>query len=66
MNHKRKRPKNRRAGCSTFKPCKGNGNNRLSKKEHIIKEDMALLRFANERERTFDPAKTLTHEQVWG
>jgi hypothetical protein len=30
MNHKRGRPKNRRAGCKLCKPWKGNGMRKLS------------------------------------
>ncbi len=31
-----------------------------------IREDVALSKFAEERENTFDSSNALTHEQVWG
>jgi metal-responsive CopG/Arc/MetJ family transcriptional regulator len=31
-----------------------------------LREDRALARFAQEREKTFDKSKALTHEEVWG
>jgi hypothetical protein len=30
-----------------------------------LREDMGLAALADERERTFDPKKALTHEQAW-
>ncbi|OPY70669.1 MAG: hypothetical protein A4E57_00286 [Syntrophorhabdaceae bacterium PtaU1.Bin034] len=31
-----------------------------------LREDQALARFADEREKSFDKTKALTHEEVWG
>ena len=31
-----------------------------------LREDQALARFADEREKSFDKSKALTHEEVWG
>jgi len=31
-----------------------------------IEEDIVLVRVADQRGKTFDPATALTHEQVWG
>jgi hypothetical protein len=40
--------------------------NKRSDKEHSEREeDRLLIRFAEERERSFDRRKALTHEQVW-
>lgn len=39
MHHKRKRPKNRRAGCLMCKPHKANG---IGKKKHPIREQRKL------------------------
>lgn len=39
MNHKRKRPKNRRAGCLMCKPHKMNGAKNKTKKKYILITD---------------------------
>lgn len=31
-----------------------------------LREDAGLARFAEEREKTFDRKKALTHKEVWG
>lgn len=31
-----------------------------------LREDLALTYFAEEREKTFDESKSLTHEEAWG
>ena len=44
MNHKRKRPKNRRSGCLMCKPWKMNGaKNKLSHREAALLEAMRIL-----------------------
>ncbi len=55
MNHKRRRPKNRRAGCLSCKPHKGNGTKKMTSAqtlqerkarewhEHVIRELTPLL-----------------------
>jgi hypothetical protein len=30
-----------------------------------LREDQALARFADERDKSFDKSKALTHEEVW-
>jgi len=30
-----------------------------------LREDMALVHFADEREKSFDKSKALTHKEVW-
>ena len=43
MNHKRKRPKNRRAGCLLCKPHKGNGQSGLwAKRPATMRADATL------------------------
>lgn len=37
----------------------------LIKEALEAREDDALSRFAEERDRTLDPSKALTHEEVW-
>jgi len=31
-----------------------------------LREDLALAAFAERREKSFDPKKAITHEDVWG
>jgi metal-responsive CopG/Arc/MetJ family transcriptional regulator len=31
-----------------------------------LREDQALARFADEREKSFDKSKAMIHEEVWG
>jgi metal-responsive CopG/Arc/MetJ family transcriptional regulator len=37
----------------------------LVKEAIDLREDQALGRFADEREKSFDKSKALTHEEVW-
>ena len=30
-----------------------------------LREDMALVRFADKREKSFDKSKALTHKEIW-
>lgn len=38
----------------------------INKKDWELKEDIALLQFAAEREQTFDKIEALRHSEVWG
>ncbi len=40
MNHKRKRPKNRRAGCLMCKPYKANGSSLHSRQRHSVNKKL--------------------------
>jgi predicted DNA-binding protein len=38
----------------------------LIKEALELREDLALAYFAEEREKTFDESKAMTHKEVWG
>jgi hypothetical protein len=47
MNHKRRRPKNRRAGCLLCKPHKGNGQDRRTIAEKRQDQEKLLWPISN-------------------
>lgn len=50
MNHKRKRPKNRRAGCLMCKPHKMNGGHRCAGKPALLLANRLMRAYREGRE----------------